>query len=91
MKNHGQPFHFRYFKEPGGLSLGPGGFVSALEYAADCQAEVVGKPQSSFFLSALGSSKPEEAIMIGDVSCTSFPYYYLHTFNQVRTHFRRKQ
>lgn len=58
----------RYFKEPSGLSLGPGGFVKALEYAASCSARVVGKPEPSFFLAALDGNCPENAVMIGDVS-----------------------
>ncbi|XP_056631802.1 haloacid dehalogenase-like hydrolase domain-containing protein 2 [Diorhabda sublineata] len=57
----------KYYKRSDGLALGPGFFVKGLEYSAECTAEVVGKPNSSFFLSALGSqNKPEEAIMIGD-------------------------
>ena len=38
---------------PEGLSLGPGCFVTGLEYSADIKAEVVGKPQASFFSMAL--------------------------------------
>uniref|UniRef100_V9L1E3 Haloacid dehalogenase-like hydrolase domain-containing protein 2 n=2 Tax=Callorhinchus milii TaxID=7868 RepID=V9L1E3_CALMI len=58
----------RYYQTSGGLSLGPGPFVTGLEYAADVQATVVGKPQASFFLKALPSTgcQPHQAIMIGD-------------------------
>lgn len=35
------------------LSMGPGGFVEALEYAAGVQSTVVGKPTKSFFQLAL--------------------------------------
>lgn len=58
----------RYFKEPDGLSLGPGPFVTALEEAAGRQATVVGKPERAFFELALAdmSVAPEEAVMIGD-------------------------
>lgn len=47
--------------------LGP--FVTGLEYAADCKAEVVGKPEKAFFLSAVEEfqCQPNECIMIGDV------------------------
>ncbi|XP_021478204.1 haloacid dehalogenase-like hydrolase domain-containing protein 2 [Oncorhynchus mykiss] len=58
----------RYYKRKDGLALGPGAFVTGLEYATDCQATVVGKPEGTFFLEALRDIGccPEEAIMIGD-------------------------
>lgn len=58
----------RYFKEAGGLSLDMGPFVAALEYAADIEAEVVGKPASAFFQTALADMgcRPERVWMIGD-------------------------
>ncbi|XP_072399862.1 haloacid dehalogenase-like hydrolase domain-containing protein 2 [Diabrotica undecimpunctata] len=57
----------KYYKRSDGLALGPGCFVKGLEYSAQCTAEVVGKPNKSFFLSVLGDSyKPDEAVMIGD-------------------------
>ena len=43
----------RYIQTSKGLSLGPGCFVTGLEYSADVKAEVVGKPQASFFNMAL--------------------------------------
>lgn len=58
----------RYYKRKDGLALGPGPFVTGLEYATDCKATVVGKPEETFFtqaLSDLGCS-PSEAVMIGD-------------------------
>ncbi|KAK1884364.1 Haloacid dehalogenase-like hydrolase domain containing protein 2 [Dissostichus eleginoides] len=58
----------RYYKRADGLALGPGPFVAGLEFAADCRATVVGKPEKRFFtqaLSDLGCS-PTEAVMIGD-------------------------
>lgn len=60
----------RYYKTLEGLSLGPGPFVSALEYAAGIEATAVGKPESNFFQSALESVDgiADETIMIGDVS-----------------------
>ncbi|CAM1295061.1 HDHD2 (predicted) [Pycnogonum litorale] len=58
----------RYYRRSDGLALGPGPFVTALEYATDKTATVVGKPQSQFFLQALDELGvcPEEAVMIGD-------------------------
>ncbi|XP_031781490.1 haloacid dehalogenase-like hydrolase domain-containing protein 2 [Nasonia vitripennis] len=56
----------RFYKRPDGLALGPGAFVKGLEYSSNVKAEVVGKPTSEFFIAALDSTMPEEAIMIGD-------------------------
>lgn len=44
--------------------------MTALEYATDTKAIVVGKPEKTFFLEALRDTgcAPEEAVMIGDVS-----------------------
>ncbi len=58
----------RYFMEHDGLSLDIGPFVRALEYAADIQALVLGKPSAAFFHAALKGTgcKPEEVLMIGD-------------------------
>ncbi|KAG8266548.1 Haloacid dehalogenase-like hydrolase domain-containing protein 2, partial [Homalodisca vitripennis] len=41
-------------------------FVKALEYAASCKAEVLGKPCPAFFRTGLEGVDAEEAIMIGD-------------------------
>ena len=51
-----------------GLSLDVGPFVAAIEFAADCEAYVVGKPARTFFdqvLAELGVSAAEAA-MLGD-------------------------
>ncbi|KAI8967449.1 haloacid dehalogenase-like hydrolase domain-containing 2 [Mycotypha africana] len=52
------------------LSLGPGGFVQALEYATGTTATVAGKPTKDFFRLALKQihmeDKPEQVAMIGD-------------------------
>ncbi|CAL4220959.1 unnamed protein product, partial [Meganyctiphanes norvegica] len=58
----------RYYMRSDGLALGPGAFVTGLEYSTGCKSEVVGKPEAKFFHSALDEMgcKPEEAIMIGD-------------------------
>lgn len=59
----------RYYRTHSGLSLGPGPFVAALEYATDVKAKVVGKPEKGFFQSVLKllDTRPEDAVMIGDV------------------------
>ncbi|GAA5866865.1 hypothetical protein JCM1840_004296 [Sporobolomyces johnsonii] len=62
----------KYFGDKDGkLSLGPGPFISALEQAASCQAEIVGKPSPAFFELALASFASHgftrsEVGMIGD-------------------------
>lgn len=52
------------------LSLGPGPFVSALEYATGKKAAVLGKPNLMFFDSVINDCgcRPQTTIMIGDVS-----------------------
>jgi len=59
----------RSFKdEDGELSLDTGAFVSALEYAAQREAIVLGKPAPDFFKAALSSTEIDgkEAVMVGD-------------------------
>ncbi|KAF9164935.1 Haloacid dehalogenase-like hydrolase domain-containing protein 2 [Actinomortierella ambigua] len=46
----------RYFQDTDDdLSMGPGGFVAALEYAAGVQAKIVGKPNKTFFETAINA------------------------------------
>ncbi|NIR25340.1 MAG: TIGR01458 family HAD-type hydrolase [Gammaproteobacteria bacterium] len=49
-----------------GLDLGP--FVAAVEYAADIEAQIVGKPATPFFAAALADMGLErgEVLMVGD-------------------------
>jgi HAD superfamily hydrolase (TIGR01458 family) len=58
----------RYFKETDGISLDAGPFVRALEYAADCEAIILGKPSPAFFHAAVTQlgCKPSEVLMVGD-------------------------
>ncbi|XP_055329851.1 haloacid dehalogenase-like hydrolase domain-containing protein 2 [Paramacrobiotus metropolitanus] len=60
----------RYYQTKHGSALGPGAFVTGLEYATDTKAQVVGKPDAAFFLSAipgvLSTHKLNEIVMIGD-------------------------
>ncbi len=59
----------RYFKDKDNkLSLDAGGFIVALEYAAQTKAKIIGKPSREFFLMAVESMhlKPNEVLMVGD-------------------------
>lgn len=59
----------RYYKTEEGLALGPGPFVTALEYACNIQAHVIGKPNETFFelvKNDISSNKRIEYFMIGD-------------------------
>lgn len=58
----------RYFQGDHGLELDAGAYVSALEYAAGVQAQVLGKPATAFFHAACSDMAlaPEEVVMIGD-------------------------
>ena len=58
----------RYCRRESGISLDLGPFVAALEYAADIQADVVGKPARAFFDLALADLGLDagEVVMVGD-------------------------
>lgn len=58
----------RFWLTPDGLSLDAGPFVAAIEYAAETEAVVVGKPSASFFELVLGglAVEPDRALMVGD-------------------------
>ncbi|PKY15333.1 hypothetical protein RhiirB3_401454 [Rhizophagus irregularis] len=60
----------KYVAESDGLSLGPGPFTEALEYASGVKATVVGKPEKSFYELALEDMKllndANHVVMIGD-------------------------
>lgn len=60
----------RYYKRPDGLALGPGPFVTALEFASGKAASVVGKPDKLFYESVQQqlNCPMSETVMIGDVS-----------------------
>lgn len=59
----------RYYKRPDGLALGPGPFVTALEFASGKKAAVMGKPDELFYQSAQQelNCPLSETVMIGDV------------------------
>ncbi|BDY13699.1 TIGR01458 family HAD-type hydrolase [Hydrogenimonas cancrithermarum] len=59
----------RYFKDKdGALSLDAGGFVALLEFAAQKEATILGKPSRNFFHLAAASMgvEPSEVLMVGD-------------------------
>jgi len=60
----------RYYRRGDGIALGPGPFVTALEYACDAKSEVVGKPEPAFFQQVLDNMDADArtTVMIGDVS-----------------------
>jgi phospholysine phosphohistidine inorganic pyrophosphate phosphatase len=58
----------RYWRTAQGFALDAGAFVAALEYAADVEATVVGKPSPEFFriaVDALGL-EPHALVVVGD-------------------------
>lgn len=60
--------HNRYWQAEDGLRLDIGAFVAALEYAANTQAVVMGKPSAAFFATALEALDlpAGEVAMVGD-------------------------
>lgn len=59
----------KYFKDDDNiLSLDAGGFIQTLEFAAEVEAKIIGKPSKDFFHLAVESMglKPAEVLMIGD-------------------------
>ena len=58
----------RYFEGSDGLVLDAGPFIAALEYAAETEALVLGKPSADFFAAAAAELglPPSECIMVGD-------------------------
>jgi HAD superfamily hydrolase (TIGR01458 family) len=65
----------RWFVSPDGPSLDTGAFVSALEYGANRQAHVVGKPSVELMRIALADvgGDPYSAVMVGDDVCADIP------------------
>ena len=54
--------------DDGALSMDAGGFVAALEYAAECKAIVLGKPAPDFYAAAVAGlgCDAADAVMVGD-------------------------
>jgi len=58
----------KYYSECGELTLDVGPFTAALEYACDVKAQVIGKPNKDFFLTAAKdiNINPKQIVMVGD-------------------------
>lgn len=64
----------RFYQEKGKLVIDVGAYAKALEYAADCDVLVLGKPDKGYFLAAIDALRsefavdvrPEDTVMIGD-------------------------
>lgn len=58
----------RYWQTKNGLALDAGAFVAALEYATESEAELIGKPNPTYFNTALADLgiDPSRVAMIGD-------------------------
>ncbi len=58
----------RFWQTELGLQMDIGGFVTALEYASNCNAMIIGKPSADFFRIALDTMrlKPADVAIIGD-------------------------
>jgi HAD superfamily hydrolase (TIGR01458 family) len=58
----------RWWQTADGPLLDAGAFVAGLEYAAQVEAEIVGKPTAAYFESALAEldATPSESVMVGD-------------------------
>ena len=58
----------RYWQSADGLSLDVAPFIKALEHAANCEVEIIGKPSISFYQSALTllGYPAEQVTMVGD-------------------------
>jgi HAD superfamily hydrolase (TIGR01458 family) len=58
----------RWWQTADGPLLDAGAFVAGLEYAAQVEAEIVGKPTAAYFEAALAelASTASEAVMVGD-------------------------
>ena len=58
----------KFFKDDDGLKLDAGPFIRALEWAADTEAVIMGKPSRDFFDQVVASTgcKPAACLMVGD-------------------------
>uniref|UniRef100_A0A0N4ZKI3 Phospholysine phosphohistidine inorganic pyrophosphate phosphatase n=1 Tax=Parastrongyloides trichosuri TaxID=131310 RepID=A0A0N4ZKI3_PARTI len=58
----------RFYQREDGPCLDVGAFVAALRYATNCEHEIIGKPNESYFMKAIEKMnlKKEDVIMIGD-------------------------
>ncbi|MEJ2533231.1 MAG: TIGR01458 family HAD-type hydrolase [Halioglobus sp.] len=58
----------RYYRSGGRMLLDAGAFIRAVEFAADVEATIVGKPSAEFFHRVLASAEVQagDALMVGD-------------------------
>lgn len=58
----------KYFKDDDGLKLDAGGFIRLVEWAADVEATIMGKPSKAFFDQVVASTgvRAAECLMVGD-------------------------
>jgi len=58
----------KYFMDDDGLMLDAGGFIRLVEWAADVEAVIMGKPSAAFFQQVVESTgcAPEHCLMVGD-------------------------
>ncbi len=58
----------KYFMDDAGLMLDAGAFIRAIEWAADVEAIIMGKPSAAFFAQVVASTKlpAESCLMVGD-------------------------
>ena len=58
----------KFFKDERGLNLDAGPFIRALEWAADVEATIMGKPSRAFFDEIVESTPfhPKDCLMVGD-------------------------
>lgn len=74
----------RWWQTGDGARLDTGAFVAGLEYAAETEAMVLGKPSAAYFAAALAAIDADAALtwMVGDdleVDCVGGHKYGLHT------------
>lgn len=58
----------KYFKDDDGLKLDAGGFIRLVEWAADTEAIIMGKPSAAFFAQVVASTgvPAAQCLMVGD-------------------------
>jgi ribonucleotide monophosphatase NagD (HAD superfamily) len=58
----------KYWQKTGGLHVDIGAFVAGLEYVADVEATITGKPSAAFFDAAVASLgvKSANVVLVGD-------------------------
>lgn len=74
----------RYFKENGHLVLDVGSYAACLEFATGTKSVVVGKPEPTFFQTALRMVQAQpKKVGIGNLFCMLFSYKYWCNFKAI--------